>query len=301
MDLMKIAQDDTLTYMEKTAALVDGFAAGEITGEEADAIATEAGIALSDLESTYNIAHGASIEKTASENLPESLEKFASEDATYLEKCASLIDAVVADEISAEDADVLAKEAGLAGSDIEAIHLAAYGDGEETVLAKIASDDSKTYLEKCAQIADAFENGDITGEEADAVSEEIGIAPSDVLGVHAAAYGDIEKEAKFSFGKIVDSAKDIATGKQFKQGAGQVADAGKKKTAGEAFTNMGKNNPKKSKIYGEKAGKRFGEANELAAEGKKNKLIGGAKTTALYGGGAAALVAAGRASKGDNK
>ncbi len=274
MDLMKIAQDNTMTYLEKTAALVDGFANGEISGEDADAIAQEAGIALSDLEGTFHAAYG-DVEKTASEqDLPENLEKFAADDASYLVKVASLVDAVVCGEIDIDYADALAKEAGLDDSDIEAVFEAAYG--QEDALSKIANDDSQTYLEKCAQIADAFEGGEISGVEADAVAMEIGIAPEDVLGVHTAAYGDIEKEAGARF--------DAAT-EAVKKGAKYVGDKAKK-FSGFDDAKSAKATNDKMKGFSEAGKKGDGYQNlrsqrNVSAAKAAGKAIG---TTAIVGG-----------------
>ncbi len=166
MELTKIAQDEELTYLEKVAAIVDEFAAGNVDGENADAIATEAGISPEDLLSVYNAAYGeADIEKTAAEIEEEDADlakeaadeavsmliKIAEDvDSTYLEKCASLADTFAAGAISGEDADTIAVELGLEPSDVASIFDVAYGDELEK--------EAKT---KASGVVDAIK--DITG------------------------------------------------------------------------------------------------------------------------------------------
>lgn len=131
MDLAKIAQDEEKTYLQKVAAIVDEFAAGKVTGEEADAIAADAGISPEDLLDVYNAAYG-DIEKTAADEAVESLLKIAEDaDSTYLTKCAGIADAFAAGAITGEDADALAIEIGLAPSDVASVYNAAYGEDLE--------------------------------------------------------------------------------------------------------------------------------------------------------------------------
>lgn len=141
-ELQKIAQSNEFTYLEKVAAIVDEFAAGNISGEEADAIAANAGISESDLLSVHNAVYG------------------DNEDMTKV----------------AHDIAEAATEA----------------------LVKVAEDQNSTYLEKCASIADAFAAGAVTAEEGDAIASELGLDPEDVANVFTVAYGDeLEKEASY--------------------------------------------------------------------------------------------------------
>ena len=45
------------TYLQRVAVVVDAFAEGSITGEEADAIADKNDLAKQDLEAIYNVAY----------------------------------------------------------------------------------------------------------------------------------------------------------------------------------------------------------------------------------------------------
>jgi len=265
MDLTKIAENEEMTYLEKVAAIVDEFAAGNVTGEEADAIAQEAGIAPSDLLAVHDAAY-AGMEKVAeeAEEAEEATETAAEEAEEEMEKTA-------ADESMIE-------------------------------LSKIANDESASYLTKCAGIADAFASGALTGEEGDALAVEMGLEPGDVASVFDAAYGEeLEKDAgvKEFGGKVLNAVKDAASAKQFRAGVEGSKAAAKKTAAGEAAVNMGKQTGKSS--HGKLAAKKLGEGKKMGEQATKDKIAGAAKTTALYGGGAATLFGAGRASKGDDK
>jgi hypothetical protein len=84
MDLIKIAHSPEFSYLEKVATIVDEFAAGNIDGSTADAIAMDAGIDPEDLLSVYNLAYGEDgyedydMEKTAADESLKILEKVAS-------------------------------------------------------------------------------------------------------------------------------------------------------------------------------------------------------------------------------
>jgi hypothetical protein len=308
MELEKIAQNEEMTYLEKVAAIVDEFAAGNVDGETADAVASEAGISPEDLLSVYNAAYGeAEMEKTASAEENEAGEM------TYLQKVAAVVDGYVAGEYSDEDVQAIAEEHNLASEDLDAIYAAAYesGDIEKTAadeavaeLVKIAEAENSTYLEKCASIADTFAAGAISGEEADQLAVELGVEPSDVLGVFNAAYGDeLGKEAADK-ASILDKIKkgfvNAATGKQFREGTAQVKKGEGKLKTFEQAKGMGERSKNQSKKFGDIAGKAKAEGEKLISEGKSNRLKGRAKTGALYGG-AAALIGANKASKGDSK
>ena len=248
MDLTKIAQNEEMTYLQKVAAIVDEFAAGNVTGEDADAIATGAGISTEDLLDVYTAAYG-DIEKTAGDE---------NEDAG--------VDA------GAETGDLEKEAADEAGAS----------------LLKIAEDVESTYLTKCAGIADAYAAGAISGEDADALAVEIGLAPSDVASIHDAAYGDeLEKEA----GAKTEAAKKIGTD--------AVAKA---KSAGESVKKfLGGDNFKKSKSYvkqhgltGDKAD--LVEAGKEAAKGA-GKVAGTAAVVGTSAKGAASMFGG----KGDDK
>lgn len=59
-------------------------------------------------------------------------------------------------------------------------------------LEKLAYDGSESYLSKCAAIVTAYNNGEVSAEDADLIAEENGIAPSDVAALFTA---DMEKTA----------------------------------------------------------------------------------------------------------
>lgn len=198
MDLTKIANNEEMTYLQKVAAIVDEFAAGNVDGASADAIAQEAGISPEDLLSVYNAAYteDGDIEKTAS------AEDGAETEMTYLQKVASVVDDFAAGEVTAEEVSAFAAENGIAEDDINSIYAAAYGEeaeGESDIektaadeaiaeLLKVAESEDATYLTKCAGVADAFAAGAISGEEADEIAEEMGLSPADVLSIYNAAY-----------------------------------------------------------------------------------------------------------------
>lgn len=317
MDLNKIAENTEMTYLEKVAAIVDEFAAGNVDGETADSIAVSAGINPEDLLSVYNAAYGegGDIEKTASAEDGEA-------EMTYLQKVATVVDEFAAGELTAEDVEAIAEEHGLSADDINSVYAAAYGEGEgegaaevedgdiektaadEAIaeLVKVAESEDATYLEKCAGIADAFAAGAITDEEVNKLSSELGLSASDVESVYNIAYSkeDLGKEAGEAsvLNKIKQGIIDAATAKQYKKGVEQAGKAASKSKTFEQLKNMGKNSimsEKGKKIAGDKAGKAKAAAEKFAKESRKNKIIGGAKTTALYGGGAATLLGAGYA------
>ena len=253
MDLTKIAENTEMTYLQKVAAIVDEFAAGNVTGEDADAIAGEAGISPEDLLDVYTAAYG-DIEKTAGEEGGED----AGEDA--------------GEEGGEEGGEDLEKEAA---------------DEAVSSLIKIAEDVDSTYLTKCAGIADAFAAGALTGEDADALATEIGLAPSDVASIFEAAYGDeLEKEA----GEKIDAAKKVA---------GEAKDtvlkyiSGKAKGAKEAAGKAGEKVKEAAGKAGEKAKETAGKAGEKVKAGYDaaggNKTAAGFAGGAIAGGGAAAM------------
>jgi hypothetical protein len=245
-DLQKIAQSDELTYLQKVASIVDAFAAGEVSGEDADAIAQEAGISPEDLLSMHTAvygeageevkAEGGDIEKTAAaEDAAEFLVKVAQdENATYLEKCAGVADAYAAGAVTAEEGDEIAQEIGLNPDDVASVYVAAYGhpgDMEKTAaaedavefLVKVAEAEDSTYLEKCAAVADAYMADAVSPEEAVEIANELGIESADVDSVIEAAYGDVlEKEAGAKTDAVVEGAK--TAGSYVSEKAGKLAD-----------------------------------------------------------------------------
>ncbi len=283
MELEKIAQNEEMTYLEKVAAIVDEFAAGNVDGETADAVASEAGISPEDLLSVYNAAYGdADIEKTAATNeAEETLVKVAGDvNATYLEKCASIADAYAAGAISDEEGDSLAVEMGLNPVDVASVYSAAYGDMEKTAAAKdaynelekIAADENSTYLTKCAGVADAIVAGAFDGESAVEAIEALNLDGLDVVQVIDAAYGeDLGKEA----GAKTDAVKKFITEQysKVKSGAGKAYDYTKGKAkAGYEKTKAG-------------ASKAYTKAKE--ATSKAYNAAGGHKTAAGVAAGAA--------------
>jgi len=196
MDLNKIAENTEMTYLEKVSAIVDEFAAGNVDGETADAIAESAGISPEDLLSVYNASYGEGIEKTASAEDGEA-------EMTYLEKVATVVDEFAAGELTADDVAAIAEEHGLDAEDINSVYAAAYGDeAEEEVsdiektaadeavaeLLKVAEDENSTYLEKTAAVVDAYMNDALDDEELEKIAEELNVDLGDVEAITDIAY-----------------------------------------------------------------------------------------------------------------
>lgn len=242
MDLTKIAENTEMTYLEKVAAIVDEFAAGNVSGEDADALAQEAGISPADLLAVHTAAYGEDIEKVASETEVE-------------------VEKEVEVEVETADED-LGKQAA---------------DEAVAELIKIAEDADATYLTKCAGLADTFAAGAISGEDADDLAVEMGLAPSDVASIFEAAYGDeLEKEA----GAKLDAAKKAAG-----ETAGKIGDKIKKITGYDDL---------KQAADVHKRTKNVAAGHRGASDAFKKKLAvkGGAKalgTATVAGGGAAAM------------
>ncbi len=303
-DLIKIAESDEYTYLEKVATIVDEFAAGNIAGEDADVLASEVGIDPEDLLSIFNASYNEDgMEKTASaDEAGEHLVKVAEDaDSTYLEKCAAIADAFAAGSVTGEEGDEIAQELGLEPGDVSDIFTAAYGEVE---MEKTAADDSLeylmkvaeldgTYLEKCAGIADAYMSDAIDADEASDISYELGVDAQDVDNVITAAYGEdsLDKEAgvKATVGKI----KDILTGNQ----SGRHAVSSTK--PGEVSSGMAQ---KIKDFVSKRQGK--GTASERQARSVKSSLKGQKNKEAIYdkqtrnarilaGGGTAAAVGGG--------
>jgi len=219
MDLVKIAHSPEFTYLEKVATIVDEFAAGEVDGATADAIALDAGIDPEDLLAVYDEVYGEGFEKTAADEALYVLEKVASDPyASYLDKAASVAYTYATGALSGAEADDVALELGLDPNDVADIYLSEYGmDMEKTaadeslyVLEKVASDPYASYIEKAAAVVDAFADGALDGAEADAVGMELGVDPDDLVDVFSAVYLDKEaaaaaEEAKSIGQKIGDA------------------------------------------------------------------------------------------------
>jgi len=170
MDLNKIAENTEMTYLEKVSAIVDEFAAGNVDGETADAIAESAGISPEDLLSVYNASYGEGIEKTASAEDGEA-------EMTYLEKVATVVDEFAAGELTADDVAAIAEEHGLDAED-EAV----------AELLKVAEDENSTYLEKTAAVVDAYMNDALDDEELEKIAEELNVDLGDVEAITDIAY-----------------------------------------------------------------------------------------------------------------
>ena len=115
MDLEKMASEGQGTYLDKVASIVLGYQEGEISAEEADAIAIENGIDPADVASVYT----ADIEKYASEEYEseavlDALVKVATDDdSSYLDKCAAIADLFASDAVTGEEADEFAMQIGI--------------------------------------------------------------------------------------------------------------------------------------------------------------------------------------------
>jgi len=169
MELTKIAQNEEMTYLEKVAAIVDEFAAGNVDGAQADAVATEAGISPEDLLSVYNAAYGEAgeMEKTASDEAMTELNKIAADEAsTYLTKCAGIADAFMADAFEGNEGLEAMADLELDGADVNAILDLAYGDLDKEAGAK--TDAVKDFITKNYEGAKkgAKEAGEYVGKKA---------------------------------------------------------------------------------------------------------------------------------------
>jgi hypothetical protein len=243
MDLIKIAHSPEFSYLEKVATIVDEFAAGNIDGSTADAIAMDVGIDPEDLLSVYNLAYGEDgyedydMEKTAADESLKILEKVAADpEATYLDKVASVAYSYAAGALTGNEADAIAMNIGVDPEDVGDYFISTYMDGdmEKTAadeslefLEKIAYSPDSTYLEKAAAVVDAFAAGALTGNEADDIAMNMGVDPSDLVDVFRIAYGDeLDKEAG-----VIDAVKNFGghlSGRNVKNAEEALANAGPK-------------------------------------------------------------------------
>ncbi len=305
-DLKKIAQDEQMTYLQKVAAIVDEFAAGNVTGEEADAIANDAGIASEDLLAVHTAAYGeediekvASADKIADEAAADLVKVAEDADSTYLQKCAGIADAYAAGAVTAEEGDKIAVELGLSPDDVAAVFTSAYSDELEKeasaedelspeaveageTLTKIAGDAESTYLQKCAGVADAMAEGAITVDEGIEISDELELELDDVASVIGAAHGeDLGKEAAGKFEAFKKGAKEFG---------GKAADKAKKYSGYDDI---------KEAISKNKAIKENATAGSLGARDTRiNKLVEKRNNAAKAGAGKASAVAAGTGAAG---
>ena len=133
--LEKVASDENATYLDKAASVAYSFASGALTGEEADEVAETLGLDPADVANVFMAEYGdeAGMEKTAAaEDALSMLEKVAtSEEASYLEKAAAVVDAFAAGALSGDEADEIASTIGVAPADLVDIYDFAYGGLEK--------------------------------------------------------------------------------------------------------------------------------------------------------------------------
>ena len=179
--LLKIAQSEDMTYLQKTASIVDLYATGVISDVEADAAATDMGIALADLTNVYEANYGDNIEKTAQEAAQE-----ATHEATPLEKTAAIADHIAAGDFENEDHLIkVASENNVPLSDVEAIYNMAYGDELQKTAAldeagEILSSQNSSPLEKTAALADLALQEVLTPEETADIAAQVGVDANDI-------------------------------------------------------------------------------------------------------------------------
>lgn len=164
----------TLTHLEKTAAIAEAAHDGEITAEQADAMAESHGIDLSDLSAVYTANY---LGKEASE---QDLE------ATYLEKTAQLVDAFAADEIDEAQLSKIAEEHGISMSDVKSVFGLAYGEelkkqaalqeADEILLSEYAG-----YLKKVASVAGLYLDNHIDQEQVASIAEGNNLQMQDLI------------------------------------------------------------------------------------------------------------------------
>lgn len=100
-DMEKTASAES-TYLEKTAAVADYVASGDIQTEEAlFKIAEENDLAISDISAVYSLAYGDDLQKTAA--LEEAEHFLTDADTTYLQKTAAVSALYMDDLIDADD------------------------------------------------------------------------------------------------------------------------------------------------------------------------------------------------------
>ena len=201
MDLDKLATEGT--YLQKVATLVDGFAAGEISGEQADEIAVELGIAPEDLKQDFANRYGDELGKQA-----ETHEDGG--EMTYLQKVATIVDSFAAGEIGEDEAYAIAEENGIPGHDVDAVFDEAYGSELQKVAAVEALDEVAEFgtpLQKIAAVTDAYLYDAISNEETVQVCDHLGIDSQDIIfslnKIAAEAGGDKKPEGDKKEGKKI--------------------------------------------------------------------------------------------------
>lgn len=122
MDLLKVANDASASYLTKTAAIISDFEAGRINADEAFGVAQEMGIAPDDLVAAQEVLF-----KEASHAEPSvSLEKVAtivdSPETTPLEKVAAIVDGIAAGQVDYEAGVNVAAQLGFDAQDMEYIY-----------------------------------------------------------------------------------------------------------------------------------------------------------------------------------
>jgi hypothetical protein len=157
--------------------------------------------------------------------------------------------------------------------------------GDESALVKMAEEES-----------DEEEGDEEEGEE----DAEDKVAQADFLGrVMAHSFtqerDNIEKAAgaKEVGQKVLGALRSAASGEGIRGGLETMGKGKKLTRAGKAATEMGKKSPKRSKQFGELAGKRISEGASTSSKGKKELAKGIAATGGLYGGLAAGAGGAG--------
>ena len=104
-ELKRTVSSNELTYLEKSITIVDEFAAGNISADEAYEIAKMAGIARFDLEFIYDIAY-----PERETPLVKLIRITENPNSTYFQKCEAIADVLAYGGVSDNDAVKIAKE-----------------------------------------------------------------------------------------------------------------------------------------------------------------------------------------------
>lgn len=110
-----------------------------------------------------------------------------------------------------------------------------------------------------------------------------GLSGADLEEILATGEYELVKEAAPAWARKAGAAvRDAYTAKRFRGGRATMEESRKARKAGDAFRNMGEQQPKRSKKYGDMAGKRYSKADKLRRKGRNAMIRGAAETGAAY-------------------
>jgi len=122
MNLLKVANDASASYLTKVAAIISDYEAGAISADEAFGVASEMGVAPDDLISAQ--------EALFSEGDDTTLEKVATivddPHETPLTKVAAIVDGIAAGEVPYENGLYVASQLGFDAEDLDYIYQSTY-------------------------------------------------------------------------------------------------------------------------------------------------------------------------------